>query len=243
MRGFMFVDFSYQPLIEDFTKDGKLKIESILKILENSGNVHSDKANDNNLERTQQKHAWVLTDWKIQINEYPKYGDKIIAKTWSQTVTQTFNVSRDFELYCNDKIIAIGTTRWVVLDLDTNRLCKIEQPIIQKYEPENKSVFAESKLEKIPTPDSFESEKEIQIRRSDIDFNDHVHNLTYLDYAQEALPFTIYSSQNFKDIRITYKSPVKLDEKILAKYSFFQDSHIIFIYNSEGELKTQIMLK
>lgn len=239
----MFIDFSYQTVIEDFSKDGNLKIEAILKILENSGNVHSDKANDNNLERTQQKHAWVLTDWKIQINEYPKYGDKIYCKTWSQSVTQTFNISRDFELYCNDKLVAIGTTRWVVLDLDTNRLCKIDKSIIEKYEPEEKSVFSEAKIEKIPTPDSFENEVSIQIRRNDIDFNAHVHNLTYLDYAQEAFPYSVYSTQNFKNIRITYKAPVKINEKIVAKYAFFQDNHIVFIYNTDGELKTQIMLK
>ena len=65
----MFVDFNYQPIIEDFNKNGTLKLEAILKVLENSGNVHSDTAGDNNLVRSQNRIAWVLTDWKIQIKE------------------------------------------------------------------------------------------------------------------------------------------------------------------------------
>ena len=42
----MFIKFDYQPLIEDFYNNGEMKIETILKILENSGNRHSDTAGD-----------------------------------------------------------------------------------------------------------------------------------------------------------------------------------------------------
>lgn len=236
----MFVEFNYQPVLEDYNKDGSLKIESVLKILENSGNAHSDKAGDSILDRSQKKLAWVLTDWKIKIDEYPKYGDKIVAKTWSQSVTQIFNVSRDFEFYCNGKICITGTTRWVVLDLTTGRPCKIEKDLIAKYEPEDKSVFEEVKLAKIPAVQEFSFEKEIQTRRSDIDFNDHVHNLTYLDYAMEVLPEQVYNAHNFSLLRITYKSPVKAGEKITAKYAFAENSHIVYIFGGEGELKTQL---
>ncbi len=238
----MFIEFNYQPIIEDYNANGTLKLETILKILENSGNAHSDKAGDNILDRSQKKLAWVLTDWKIKINEYPKYGDKIVAKTWSQTVTQIFNVFRDFELYCNDKICAVGTTRWVVLDLETGRPCKIEQSLIDKYQPEEKSVFGDEKLAKIPVPECFRSETAIATRRSDIDFNGHVHNLTYLDYAMEALPEDVYNAQNFGELRITYKGAVKQGEKLVAKYAECDGSQIVFIYTDGGELKTQIQL-
>ena len=35
----MIVDFAYQPLIEDFYKDGKLKLESVLKIFIKMANL------------------------------------------------------------------------------------------------------------------------------------------------------------------------------------------------------------
>ncbi|MBP5402258.1 MAG: hypothetical protein J6Y36_03765 [Treponema sp.] len=239
----MFAEFEYKPVLEDYNKDGTLKIGAILKVLENSGNTHSDKAGDRILDGANNKKSWVLTDWKISINKYPVYGDKITAKTWSQTVTQILNVSRDFELYCNGEICAIGTTRWIILDLDTGRPCKIEQDLISKYGPESKSVYTETKLEKIPVPEDFSAVKEIQIRRSDIDFNDHVHNLTYLDYAMEVLPEDIYEKQNFSTLRITYKSVVKSGEKLVAKYKSVDGANIVFIYNDKDELKTQILLK
>lgn len=59
----MFVKFEYEPIIEDFYSNGEMKIETILKILENSGNKHSDIAGNNILEGSSSGSAWILTDW------------------------------------------------------------------------------------------------------------------------------------------------------------------------------------
>ena len=98
----MIVDFEYQPVIEDFKKNGDMKLGSILKILENSGNKHSDRAGDAILESSNNGKTWVLTDWMIDIISYPKYGDKIVARTWSEPVNHSLICTRNFEMYCND---------------------------------------------------------------------------------------------------------------------------------------------
>lgn len=234
----MFVKFEYQPLIEDFYPNGEMKIETILKILENSGNRHSDTAGDYILKSSSNGFAWVLTDWLVQIDFYPKYGDKVHAITWSQGVTSLFGTSREFELYCNDTLCAKGTTRWVYFDINSGRPTKISDELLAKYEPEAKSVFAEKKLPKIEIPENFTTEVAITPRRNDIDFNHHVHNLVYLDYAMEALSEDVYKSHNFKSIRITYKSAVVSGEKLKAKSASKDRSHTICIYNENDELKT-----
>ena len=127
----MFVKFEYQPIIEDFYPNGEMKIETILKILENSGNRHSDTAGDYILESSSNGFAWVLTDWLVQIDFYPKYGDKVHAITWSQGVTSLFGTSREFELYCNDTLCAKGTTRWVYFDINSGRPTKISDELLQ----------------------------------------------------------------------------------------------------------------
>ena len=131
----MIVDFEYQPVLEDYKKNGGMKLGSILKILENSGNKHSDKAGDAILEGSNSGVAWVLTDWMIELIAYPKYGDKILARTWSEPVKQPLVCTRDFEMYCNSQLAVKGTTKWIRLDLTTNRPCKVTEEIIAKYQP------------------------------------------------------------------------------------------------------------
>ena len=234
----MFIKFEYQPLIEDFYNNGEMKIESILKIFENSGNRHSDSVGDYVLQSSSNGFAWVLTDWLVNINFYPKYGDKIHAITWSQGVTSLFGTSRDFELYCNDELCAKGTTRWVYFDMNSGRPTKITDELLAKYEPEKKSVFEQTKLAKIQVPETFTTEIEIQPRRNDIDFNHHVHNLVYVDYAMDALSEEVYKNHNFKNIRITYKSAVVAGEKLKVKSISENGKHTVCIYNQQDELKT-----
>lgn len=237
----MFVELNYEPLLEDFYNNGDLKIEAILKILENSGNHHSDAAGDHILKGSSDGTAWILTDWYVEIESFPKYGDKIRSVTWSQGATSMFSTSRDFELYKNGELCAKGTTRWIHFDLNQNRPSKITPELLAKYEPEQKSVFADSKLPKIEIPQTFTNEITLKPRRNDIDFNHHVHNLIYVDYAMEVLPEEVYAAHNFKKIRITYKNAVKEGEEICIKYACVTETHhVAFIYGTDNSLKTMI---
>ena len=238
----MFVKFEYEPLIEDFYSNGDMKIEAILKILENSGNRHSDIAGNNILKGSSSGSAWILTDWYVEIDSCPKYGDKIYAITWSQGAISLFGSSRDFELYCNEKLCVKGTTRWVHYDINVGRPAKITEDLISKYQPESKSVFGDEKLSKITVPENFDNEIIITPRRNDIDFNHHVHNLVYVDYAMEVIPEEVYKNHNFKNIRITYKSAVKNGEKIIVKAKSNEKNHVVCIYGEDNNLKTLIEL-
>lgn len=238
----MFVEYNYNSTLEDLDINRKFELFSIFKILENAGSTHSDKANDNVIKSTNNGKAWVLTDWYAELDSYPFEKDKVKVITWSEPKNQNFIVGRDYELYINDKIAGKATSRWVILDINTGRPVKIEDDLISQYEPENKYVFTEIKLPKIAIPESYSATKEIPLRRTDIDYNGHVHNLNYINFAMEVLPEDVYKNRNFKHIHITYRLAVMPDENICAKYAFTDNRHIVNIFNDKDELKTQIEL-
>ena len=70
----------------------------------------------------------------------------------------------------------------------------------------------EEELPRMQEPESFSSEHTIQLRRSDIDYNGHVHNTRYLDFAMEALPEEYYRQDGCKSFRINYRNPVMLSD-------------------------------
>lgn len=237
----MIFEQTYTPVIEDFTSQGKITLFAILKILENAGNAHSDKSGDSRFAAANTK-AWVLTDWQISVDEYPSYGDEIKVQTWSQKIKSPIVASRDFILYKNNKPCVKGTTRWVLFDLAAKRPCKIEQELVNKYGPEDKSVFDDQHLVKIAEPVSFVSEKNVAIRRSDVDFNGHIHNLMYLDYAMESLPEDVYAKQQFTNLRISYKSAVTSEKEIVCKYGCADGKHVVQMTDDNGLLKTIVQI-
>lgn len=238
----MIIEFDYQPALEDFRNNQEMELRAILKLFENTGNKHSDLTGDGILNRTQNGTAWVLTDWKVEIKRYPKYGEKIVAKTWTEPANALFTSTRDFEIWCNGELTVIATTRWAILDLTTGRPAKISPELHAKYNPEDKKTFQESKLERIAIPEKFDIEKEIIQRRVDIDFNNHVHNLVYLDYAFETIPEELFNNREFKHLRISYKLQLQYGEPTTCKYALIDGKHNFNIYGKENSLKAQLEL-
>ena len=238
----MIFEITYIPVIEDFGRNGKISPTAVLKIMENAGSHHSDYANDSILEGCRDGHGWVLTDWRLEILEYPVYRTDIRVQTWTEAGKVIFGTTRNFLMFdASGKMLAKGSSKWVRLDLNTGRPVKIEPELMERYSPEDKTVF-DDKMPKISEAESWTAEKAIQLRRSDIDFNNHLHNLSYLDFAMDMLPEAVYNKGSYKNIRISYKNAVKEGESIVARYSASEDRHLVGIYGDDGSLKTLVEL-
>ena len=100
-----------------------------------------------------------------------------------------------------------------------------------------------SKIEKIAEPENYTAETEILVRRTDIDWNNHVHNLTYLDYALDCLPEDVYTNKNFKKVRITFKHEISGRKIIKGKYGETENASVVAIHNEKGDLCTLVEFK
>lgn len=238
----MFVEIPYQRRYEDFRKDGKMRLGAILRAFEAAGCKHSDSVGDNILTDTKEGKAWIMTDWFVEIDEFPKVNQNIIARTWVEPIKQILFSNRDFEIEADGKVCVRCVGRYVIVDLATGRPQKIGPEFADQYKPEERQAIAIEKPPRLVTPEAFTNEVAINVRRSDIDYNDHVHNLTYLDYAFEALPHEVHKNYDFKGFRITYKLAVKPHEQLVCKYAFVEEKHICCIFDTEGGLRTQIEL-
>lgn len=246
----MIFQSDYKSVIEDYTKDGRLGICAVLKILENAGNGHSDYAGDSVFKAGGITRAWVLTEWQIEVSEFPRYADSVRTETWSEELKSPLVANRNFLMYKNGAVFAKAATRWVLFDVQNQRLCKIAPELIAKYGPEDRTVFDSPKLAKIEIPAAFDAEKRIALRRKDFDFNGHVHNLVYLDYAMECLPEDVYERQNFRGLRITYKSAVTEGREVICRYAGGGEQHAgggkrhtVLIYSQDEKLCTMIQLE
>ena len=73
------------------------------------------------------------------------------------------------------------------------------------------------------------------LSEKDIDLNQHMHNLYYLDLAYEALPEEVYETRPFDHVRITYKKEIKLGDVINCKYGNENGKHVIVIESEDGK--------
>ncbi len=239
----MFFKMSYQPMLEDFTPNGALSLFAILKIFENNANKQADFVNDSVFTSEERKRFWVIMDWHIEIGEYPHYGDEIESSTWMHPLSSPITCTRDFLLYRNGVECAKGISRWILADMNTGRPTKLGKDVTDAYQPEAKHIFTRSKPPKIEIPEQFISETSIRIRRADFDFNNHIHNLTYFDYALEAIPKELYNARSFTKLWMSYKDAITDGDTVMAKYREQNGQHLVCIFGDDGQFKSSVLLE
>lgn len=217
---------NYKIGLEDIGIKNEATNKALLAIMEDVAGLHSASVGYGVLDIETKKRVWILLDWKMKVIKRPKYNDDIKAETWSRKVERLY-AYRDFQLKDKEgNIIAIGTSRWILIDTDRKRPMKLTEDIADLYESEtDKSVFPEQ-IEDIKC-ENYLFKKDYYIQRRDIDINEHMHNLNYLDMAYEILPEDVYKNKVFDNIRIVYKKEILYGEKVVCYYEEQGNKHII----------------
>lgn len=228
----MFYSEIYQPGVADFDRSGKLGYEAILRILENTASRHSDSSGDNVVEDSQNGITWVLTDWRVQLVRRPDGKAPLRVTTWVRDSVPTGRIFRDYTLADEDGTELVrAESRLVLFDLRTQKIIRIDQTRFRSYQPEVRGVFA-SAAPRLRAPDTFDGEKTLPLRRSDIDFNGHVHNTKYLDLALEALPDSV-PRDAFTGFRMIYPKAVKDVASVTLKYNLSDGDPFVCVYSGD----------
>ena len=159
-------------------------------------------------------HGWMLNRWKVKMDRYPEVGEKIRIETWISNL-EKFYATREFMIY-DDKDNEIGraTTLWIFLNMTKKRPIRITKELYEATEIIDIRAFDEF----------YEFEKDLKledyidfhIRRSDIDYNNHVNNSKYLAWMIETVPEGIYKDHILSELEILYRRETTYGNTILA---------------------------
>lgn len=230
------IEESYIVRANDIEESGKITNRGILSFLENVACKHSDIAGYGCMDIPTTYLSWVLLHWKLEVLKRASYGEKVIVKTWARCAHKCFTL-RDFEMY-NEKgtLLCRASSKWSLINTETASIARITDDILSKYEIEEKSVFHEEDIAKLKEPElSSAPNFSFSVLRRDIDFNHHMHNLYYLDYAYEALPKQIYEEEEKNHLEIMFKTGAKLGDVVNCYYTNSENADFIVMKNDENK--------
>ena len=237
----MFFTSDFRIGLSMLGKNINISNKGFLSILQDVAEMHSASIGFGVTDIDKTNYSWALLNWKVRIISRPKYGETITIKTWSRYSTKLYSY-RDFEILNSaGETIAIATSKWVLIDVKIGRIAKIEDELIAKYLPEDKSVFNIVELDKLTEPKNYISTKDFVIRKSDIDVNNHVNNLFYLDMALEAFPGDSNEFNSCSEFEIYYKHQIRLDDKVSLHYSNDIGENCVSIKSNNGEVLHSII--
>jgi acyl-ACP thioesterase len=165
-----------------------------------------------------ENHTWLLSRLKIKIAAYPRWNDQIRASTWPSGARQLFAL-RDFELTDTDnRPFAKALSAWLVIDLQRRRPIRIE-PFLERLKPIEGSHAIDGGLDKLPPLKHHTHETRFVVRFSDLDINQHVNNVKFVEWVIESLPPAVLNSMVLSELEINFLAEAFYGDQILAACS------------------------
>ena len=172
---------------------------------------------------------WIVSEYKIEFtDELPFWSEEIEASSWISEFSK-LKIYSEFTLSHNSKEFAKGNACWFILDINTKRPV-LSNIISDKVELSNELTIGEHK--KFVLPQTKEKINQIihKTNISDIDFNNHVNNKTYINLALKNAP----SDKILKSLSVKFNKETFLDDVLISSVYKTEDSNI-FVHKIEKD--------
>ena len=165
---------------------GRLSLVSLINYFQDCTTFQSESLGLGIARLSEERLAWVLALWRIEIDELPPLGTPIEVSTWCYEMTRA-HARRNFELRGADgRSLARADSQWLVFDVDRGRATRV---------PAEQLVYAspEPPLEMGPLDRRLRAQGEgapcapLVVGSRSIDTNHHVNNAQYVRFAEDAL--------------------------------------------------------
>ena len=192
----------------------RASVHTFCYYMEEAAGQHAEKLGFSMERLRNEGTAWVLVRMYVETYAFPQTGQKVYVTTWPLGIDKLL-FRRDFEL-CgeNKEVIAKAISRWAVVNLTTRKLERIAYPGLSPEEPEK--ILEEPKW-KISSQSESPELLQVNVRLSDIDQNNHVNNVHYIEWVMESSPYASDSDKKLASLEILFKAEGKHKDVVSAR--------------------------
>ena len=218
----------------------RLSVLALFNFMQEIASRHAEALGVSIQQLLSENYTWLLSRLKIRIASFPGWKDQIVLRTWPSGTRRLFAL-RDFEILDKDhQPVAAAISAWLVLDVQKHRPVRIA-PFVERLKPLEGNHILPDTLDKLPGLDSRTHEKQFVVRHRDLDINQHVNNVIFVEWLLESIPAGVLNTSALAELEINFLAEAFYEDHILAAYHF-QDSdntqclHSIIRQNDGQEL-------
>ena len=156
---------------------------------------------------------WIVTEFNIEfIENLPFWSEEIEVNIWISEISK-IKIYTDYEIKYNNKTFAQGNALWFIIDKNTKRPIKTDV-VSEKFNVVSNLVLGEHK--KFVLPEIKEKLGEINHTNnlSDLDFNNHVNNKSYINLAEMTSTNEFKSKYCLKSLNIRFNKETFLGDTL-----------------------------
>ncbi len=160
--------------------------------------------------------SWVLARFRLEMTRWPAWRDRVTVATWPSGA-DTARAYREFRVLDGaGNEIGRADSLWMVIDLATRRPTKIPDFVrILRAAPDTAGAVPPG-LEALARPAHEDEARQFDVRWSELDLNDHVNNVCYVDWALETVPAEVRARAFPSRIAIDYRAEARFGDTVRA---------------------------
>jgi acyl-ACP thioesterase len=184
--------------------------------------------------------TWMLRQLHIVINQTPERWQKVTLNTWCAKINGLL-VERDYN-FCNSNNMPIveANSKWMYIDLKERRPLRPTELMYECAARNEEKEFAfpslfsrkESKGDFSESVDNWNISDVFTASYSDIDFNGHVTQSSYVWWMMNALPFDFLDTHELKEFETIYAHEIMPDGKAIVQWNLSNNGVVTFLIKS-----------
>lgn len=186
---------------------------------------------------------WVVAGFNMEfLEELPFWSEEIDIEIWISEVSK-LKIFTDFKLYHEGKVFTQGNALWFIIDQNTKRPIRADI-VSERFEICNELVLGEHKKFDIPQTKEMINEIKHQNNLSDLDFNNHVNNKSYINIAELSINNDYRKTHNLKQLNIKFNQETFLGDTLTCStYKTDTSDELLHIIEKDGKSVCDISTK
>lgn len=221
--------FTAEPFHVDFK--GRLTLAVLGNHLLNSAGFHAADRGFGIEDVNEEQNTWVLSRLAIELKDMPAQYENFSVETWVEDVYRLFT-DRNFA-FCDEKGENFGYARsvWAMINRETRKpvdLLSMHEGHITDYICKKECPIEKPSRIRV---NATEAHTCLTAKYSDIDINEHVNSVRYIEHILDLFPLDLYRTMNIRRFEIAYIAESYYGEEL----KFYKEAG-----NEEGEYNVEV---
>jgi medium-chain acyl-[acyl-carrier-protein] hydrolase len=207
----------------------RLTLPNLCNYLQEAAGDHAEALGFGILDLQSHGLSWMLSRLRVKVLREAAWGAKLKVLTWPCGVARHIIAPRDYQVFDAEtgEQIAEGASEWFVVDLAALRVARPPEAfmaVVGEGLP-HVSLASEPGRGKFAALAKVDASAKILVRRADHDFNDHVNNVHYVEWAFEALP-DAFRNRVATGLDIVFRQAAHAGDELESRVEIVDDSHV-----------------
>ena len=193
---------------------GSMPVWIIYKVLQEAAELNAVSLGFDTESLLSRSLSWMLARLQLRSAEPPSGRTRIVAETWPSGIESRF-ARRDFRLWLEgaEQPFVLATSYWLLIDMKRMRPVTVENILGREHIVDMPHPVTEPFPSLQPAGDPVFS-AEFRVRRSDLDMNNHVNNVHYVEWLAEAVPEDVWRGGRVGELDVEYKRGVNFGDTV-----------------------------